>query len=140
MTFSSDVLRYDEQAIMSLRALYRQFGYEQYRMSRFEEYGMYAENKAFLASGDIITFTGAGGRLMALRPDVTLSIVKNTKDGGGTRKLYYNENVYRPDGPGREFKERMQAGLEHIGDIDFQIFRQTGQYALIAHRRVLGQI
>ncbi|MDR0489775.1 MAG: ATP phosphoribosyltransferase regulatory subunit, partial [Oscillospiraceae bacterium] len=76
ITFSVDILRYDEQAIMSLRSLYRQFGYTQYRMSRFEEYGLYAKNKAFLASGDIITFTGAGGKLMALRPDVTLSIVK----------------------------------------------------------------
>ena len=111
-----DVLRYDEQMILRLRALYRQHGYTQYRMSRFEEYGLYAENKAFLSSGDIITFTGAGGKLMALRPDVTLSIVKSAKDGAGLQKLYYNENVYRPEG--REFKEQMQVGLECIGDID----------------------
>ena len=101
---------------MRLRSLYRQFGYTQYRMSRFEEYGLYSENKAFLASEDIITFTGAGGKLMAMRPDVTLSIVKNTGDNGGMKKLYYNENVYRPDGT--EFKEQMQVGLECIGDID----------------------
>ena len=101
---------------MRLRALYRQFGYAEYRMSRFEEYGLYAENKSFLASGDIITFTGAGGKLMALRPDVTLSIVKNVKDGGGRKKLYYNENIYRSDG--HEIKEHMQMGLECIGDID----------------------
>jgi len=116
MDFSKDVLRYDEQAIMRLRALYRQFGYALYRMSRFEEYELYAENKAFLTSGDIITFSGASGKLMALRPDVTLSIVKNTKDDGGLKKLYYNENVYRPDG--HEFKEQMQVGLECIGHID----------------------
>ena len=116
MDFSKEVLRYDEQAIMRLRSLYRQFGYTQYRMSRFEEYELYAENKAFLTSGDIITFSGASGKLMALRPDVTLSIVKNTKDDGGLKKLYYNENVYRPDG--HEFKEQMQVGLECIGDVD----------------------
>ena len=116
MEFSKDVLRYDEQAIMRLRTLYRQYGYTQYRMGRFEEYGLYAENKAFLASGEIITFTGTGGKLMALRPDVTLSIVKHTKDDAGLKKLYYNENVYRPDG--REFKEHMQVGLECIGNIE----------------------
>ena len=116
MTMTKDVLRYDEKAIMRLRALYKQYGYTQYRMSRFEEYGLYSENKAFLSSGEIITFTSAGGKLMALRPDVTLSIVKNTADSHGMRKLYYNENVYRPDG--HDFKERMQVGLECIGDID----------------------
>jgi len=123
MDFSKDVLRYDEQAIMSLRSLYRQFGYSLYRLSRFEEYGLYAENKAFLASDDIVSFTGTGGKLMALRPDVTLSIVKNTKDGDDLKKLYYNENVYRSDG--YEFKERMQVGLECIGDIDIYSMGET---------------
>ena len=125
----TNVLRYDEQAIMRLRSLYRQFGYTQYRMSRFEEYGLYAENKAFLTSGEIITFSGAGGKLMALRPDVTLSIVKSVKDGGGLKKLYYNENIYRPDG--HEFKEHMQVGLECIGDIDVY---SMGEVLMLAHR------
>ena len=114
---------------MRLRSLYRQYGYSHYRMSRFEEYALYAENKAFLASGDIITFTGVGGRLMALRPDVTLSIVKSAKDDGGLMKLYYNENVYRPEG--REFRERMQVGLECIGDIDVCLM---GEVLMLARR------
>ena len=129
MALSENVLRYDEQAIMRLRTLYRQYGYTQYRMSRFEEYGLYSDNKSFLASGDIITFTGAGGRLMALRPDVTLSIVKNTKDDDGLKKLYYNENVYRPDG--REFKEQMQIGLECIGGLDRYLI---GEVIMLAAR------
>ena len=123
MDFPQDILRHEEQAIMRLRALYRQYGYTQYRMSRFEEYGLYAENKAFLVSGDIVTFTGAGGKLMALRPDVTLSIVKNTKDEGGLKKLYYNENVYRSDG--HEFKVQMQAGLECIGEIGIELMGEV---------------
>lgn len=116
MDIAEDILTYDERAVMRLRALYRQFGYSQYKMSRFEEYSLYSENKAFLTSGEIITFTGAGGRLMALRPDVTLSIVKNIKDEGKLNKLYYNENVYRPEGG--DFKEQMQVGLECIGELD----------------------
>jgi len=129
MDNSKSVLRYDEQALMRLRSLYRQYGYTQYRMSRFEEYSLYSGNKAFLASGEIITFTGAGGKLMALRPDVTLSIVKNTSDSQGLRKLYYNENIYRPDG--NEFKERMQVGLECIGDIDVY---HVGEVIMLAAR------
>ena len=135
MDYLEDVLGADELAIMQLRSLYRQFGYTQYKMSRFEEYGLYADNKAFLASGEIITFTGAGGKLMALRPDVTLSIVKNTKDDGKLKKLYYNENVYRPDG--HEFKEQMQVGLECMGEIDVSMM---GEVLMLAQRslKVLG--
>jgi len=129
MDFIYDVLRYDELAIYRLRSLYRKYGYAEYRLSRFEEYELYAENKAFLSSGDIVTFTGASGKLMALRPDVTLSIVKNTKDDGELKKLYYNENVYRPDG--YEFKEQMQVGLECIGKIDIALM---GEVLILAHR------
>lgn len=128
MDITEDILTYDEQAVMRLRVLYRQFGYSQYKMSRFEEYSLYSENKAFLTSGEIITFTGAGRRLMALRPDVTLSIVKNIKDDGELSKLYYNENVYRPDCG--EFKEQMQVGLECIGEIDAGVMGEVLMLAL----------
>ena len=108
---------------MQLRALYSEYGYSQYRMSRFEEYELYAGNKAFMPSGEILTFTGVGGRLMALRPDVTLSIVKYAKDDGELKKLYYNENVYRSDGV--EFKEQMQVGLECIGRVDIDLIAEV---------------
>ena len=116
MEISNDILNYDELVIMRLRTLYKQYGYMPYKMSRFEEYELYAGNKAFLPSGDILTFTGVSGRLMALRPDVTLSIVKNSIDDGKLKKLYYNENIYRSDGI--EYKEQMQIGLECIGELD----------------------
>ena len=48
-------------------------------MSNFEAYDLYRENKNFLESEGIITFTDASCRLMALKPDVTMSIVKHTK-------------------------------------------------------------
>jgi len=56
---------------------------------------------------------------MALKPDVTLSIIKNSKDQmGAVQKVYYNENVYRAGGDTEAFKEIMQTGLECIGDLD----------------------
>ncbi len=119
MKINDGVLKNDEKAIFALRSLYRKYGYSQYKMSKFEEYDLYAENKSFLISDSIITFTGSGGKLMALKPDVTLSIVKSTKDMPGcVNKVYYNENVYRAEGGDRDFKEIMQAGLECIGEID----------------------
>lgn len=111
------LLREEEKVIYSLRALYQHYGYAPYKMSRFEEYDLYARNKDFLISDDIITFTDTNGKLMALKPDVTLSIVRNVRDNR-TRKLYYTENVYRVSGSTRAYREMMQVGLECIGSID----------------------
>ncbi|MDR0861892.1 MAG: ATP phosphoribosyltransferase regulatory subunit [Oscillospiraceae bacterium] len=115
MPISEDVLKSSELAVIRLRALYSRYGYTRFEMNNFEEYELYARNKSFLVSDDVITFTGYGGKLMALRPDVTLSIVKNSSDDRH-RKLYYNENVYRATAD-RDFRERMQMGVECVGDV-----------------------
>ena len=113
-----NILRNDEKAIFNLRSLYRRFGYTRFKMSKFEEYDLYVRNKDFLISDGIITFTDTNGRLLALKPDVTLSIIKNAKDvKGAVEKLYYNENVYRISSDSHSFKEINQTGLECIGDI-----------------------
>ncbi len=113
------LLKHEERAIMKLRALYRSRGYLPYKMSKFEEYDLYVRNKDFLVSDRIITFNDTNGRLMALKPDVTLSIIKNGEDEKGVKqKVYYNENVYRVSGGTNQYKEIMQAGLECVGDID----------------------
>ena len=116
---SESVLKNDEKAIFKLRNIYQKYGYTQYKMSKFEEYDLYVRNKKFLVSDNIITFTDTDGKLMALKPDVTLSMIKNTKDEKNTlQKVYYNENVYRVSKGTNSFKEIMQTGLECIGDID----------------------
>lgn len=109
---------HSEQAVQRLRELYRRYGYIPYKMSKFEPYDLYVHNKSFLVSEDILTFTDADGRLMALKPDVTLSIVKNAKEGAGLQKVYYSENVYRTSPMTRGFREIMQTGLECVGEID----------------------
>ncbi len=102
-----------------LKALYSRYGYIQFRMSKFEEYELYVRNKDFLDSLNVITFTDTNGKLMALKPDVTLSIVKNSKDTPGeVRKVFYNENVYRVSKRTGSFQELMQVGLECVGDVD----------------------
>ncbi len=112
-------LGFIENVMFSLRTLYNTYGYAQYTMSKFEEYDLYARNKDFLISDSVITFTDTNGKLMALKPDVTLSIVKNSKDEPNTvQKVYYNENVYRVSKGSHSFKEIMQVGLECLGAID----------------------
>lgn len=112
-------LDYQERIIFALRELYDQYGYRPYKMNKFEEYDLYARNKDFLISDSVITFTDLGGKLMALKPDVTLSIVKNTAGSDQSiQKLYYNENVYRISKNAHGFRELLQVGLECIGLID----------------------
>lgn len=119
-------LSFQEKVIFGLRGLYRSYGYTQYKMSKFEEYDLYANNKDFLISDSVITFTDTNGKLMALKPDVTLSIIKNIKDRSeGVQKLFYNENVYRISKGNQSYKEIMQVGLECIGDIGMEDIRQV---------------
>ncbi len=117
MNINDNVLSVTERLTFSLRGLYSKYGYQPYRMSKFEEYDLYSRNKDFLISDSVITFTDIGGKLMALKPDVTLSIIKNHTDDE-TKKLYYNENVYRVAKGTNTFKEIMQSGVECIGGID----------------------
>ena len=112
-------LRREERIALELRALYERYGFCKYRMGAFEEYELYAENKRFLKNPNVITFHDLEGRVMAMKPDVTLSIAKNTRAGGGSaEKVYYQENVYWLERQGGGYREVSQLGLESIGRLD----------------------
>ena len=119
MDYSVRIRGREEKAMFDLRALYEKYGYSQYRVSRFEEYDLYAQNRSFLIGTDILTFTDTNGRLMALKPDITMSIIKSTKKAEPSLvKAYYNENVYRAGSGTSGFREIPQTGLECIGELD----------------------
>lgn len=119
MTLPNQVLRKEEQYILKMRGLYELYGYKKYKMSKFEHYDLYLENKSFLASNNIVTFTDAGGTLLALKPDITLSIVKNAPEEiTAPEKVYYCENVYRSARQSGGIREIQQVGIEYIGEMD----------------------
>ncbi len=123
---NDQILKAKEKIIFSLRKLYDELGYEPYNVNRFEEYDLYAKNKDFLLSNRVITFTDTDGKLMALKPDVTLSIIKNSKEEKGVNKFYYDESVYRVSREAQTFKEIAQAGLECLGEVDeYQVYEVT---------------
>ncbi len=97
-----------------LNELFAGYGYRRFRLSKFEEYDLYAGNKDFLKSSQLITFTDLDGSLLALKPDITLSIVKNNK--GEDDKVFYNEMVYRVKD--HHYREIPQAGVECLGNVD----------------------
>ena len=128
-------LKGEERIVHSLRSLYTSYGYTKYKMSRFEEYDLYAGNKDFLVSGNIITFTDTDGALMALKPDVTLSIVKGFREEEEcVSKVSYDEKVYRVSSSSGVFKEITQVGIECLGDIEGV---ELGEVAMLAEKSLL---
>ena len=131
MELDLNILRPQERVSLQLRLLYEQAGFRQYHMGRFEEYGLYRENSRFLSSEQVITFTDLDGRLLALKPDVTLSIAKNAQVAeGGCGRFYYLENVYRPSQESHTFREISQMGLECIGAVDNEVTAQAVSLAI----------
>ena len=127
MKLEPEILDDSEKLNLALRSLYLHHGFTRFRMMKFEEYDLYAQNKDFLLSENVITFTDTNGRLMALKPDVTLSIIKScNRDIPGTlQKICYNENVYRASKGAGGFREMMQAGVECIGCVDAKCVGET---------------
>lgn len=109
----------ETSVVQKLKALYQSYGYSRFKMNKFEEYDTYAKIKDYLLSDKVITFTDMSGKLLALKPDVTVSIIKNSDNTKqNVQKVYYNENVYRVSAGTHDFREIMQMGLECIGNID----------------------
>ena len=101
-----------------LCSLFRRYGYLPFKMRKFEDYDLYVRFKDYLLSDHVITFTDEG-KLLALKPDVTLSLIRSVKEEKGRiRKLFYRESVYRRPRPGEPIRELLQTGLECIGDLD----------------------
>ncbi|MBR0374547.1 MAG: ATP phosphoribosyltransferase [Mogibacterium sp.] len=110
------LLKYDERTVFALRGLYEEHGYRRFRAGKFEEYETYGRYKDFLGDDGILTFTDPNGKLMALNPDLTLSIAQTIEPvPTELHKYYYNDDVYRMDRNLGTFREISQVGIECIG-------------------------
>ena len=128
-----------ERLSLALRELYRSYGYRQYKVGKFEEYDLYARNRNFLTGEHILTFSDTDGRLMALKPDVTLSIIKNTRGDDRIRKVWYTENVYRVPRNAYGFQEILQTGLECIGPVDLYTMAEVLMLAARSLETISGE-
>ena len=130
MNVKPEVMDELERIGFLLRELYQGQGFTRYRMSKFEEYDLYSRNKDYLLSEGVITFTDTTGKLMALKPDVTLSMVRNVPDcGEGIQKLYYHEHVYRVSAGSDGFREETQVGVECMGRVEERTLTDTVKLA-----------
>ncbi len=109
----TEYVEWEDRVTHALTDLYRSYGYGRYRMEKFEPYELYSEHKNYLKTS-VITFPDSSGRLMALRPDVTMSVVRSAAPDEEL-KVYYSENVFRQERDTGEYREIRQIGLEYIG-------------------------
>lgn len=108
----------ENSIISNLINIYERFGFKKIKLSKFEDYNLYNNNKDFLQTEHILTFMNLNGNLKSLRPDVTLSIVKKVlKDNEKeTQKIYYIEDIYKI--VSNEYEEIPQVGVEIIGKLN----------------------
>ena len=86
----------EDLILLNLKKLYDSYGYNKITLPTFDEYDLYNENKDFI-SGNILTIMNPSGKLLALRPDITLSVAKKISKEQTLKyeKIYYNENIYK---------------------------------------------
>lgn len=108
----------ENSIVPNLINIYERFGFKKIKLSKFEDYNLYNNNKDFLQTEHILTFMNLNGNLKSLRPDVTLSIVKKVlKDNEKeTQKIYYIEDIYKI--VSNEYEEIPQVGVEIIGKLN----------------------
>ena len=108
----------ENSIVSNLINIYERFGFKKIKLSKFEDYNLYNNNKDFLQTEHILTFMNLNGNLKSLRPDVTLSIVKKVlKDNEKeTQKIYYIEDIYKI--VSNEYEEIPQVGVEIIGKLN----------------------
>ena len=136
---SFDWIGREEAMTISLRRIFESFGYKRARIDAFEDYDLFRENRSFLREGGVLAFNDAGGRLMALRPDVTLSVAKGAvASERETEKLYYLEDVYRTNELTRSYHRISQLGLECFGRGDAFLVREVLLLAALSLREIGG--
>ncbi|AOT72669.1 ATP phosphoribosyltransferase regulatory subunit [Geosporobacter ferrireducens] len=100
---------------------FKNFGYRQIMTPTFEYYDLFAGIDGTIHRDEMFKFIDGNGKILVLRPDVTIPIARMAANGfeasKGYLKFSYVSNVFRVSeeqcGNKREF---MQAGIEYLGN------------------------
>ena len=105
------------------RNLLRNKGYREIETPSIEFYDVYSSRQKMLSQETMFKFCDKEGRILALRPDLTVPAVRvatsKLKDNPKPMQLFYIGNSFRynENGGGRQ-KEYTEAGIEIIGAAD----------------------
>lgn len=103
-----------------IRKLFRSFGYYEVETPVIEFYDAFSSNKDQIRQETLFKFFDQQGRILVLRPDITIPIARITatkyKDINYPLRFFYIDKAFRYDelGGGKQ-KEFTQAGIEIMG-------------------------
>ena len=110
-----------DKIVGQMKKHFKNFGYRQIMTPTFEYYDLFADIEGTIHRDNMFKMIDGNGKILVLRPDVTIPIVRMATNGfeasKGYLKFAYVANVFRVSeeqcGNKREF---MQAGIEYIGN------------------------
>ncbi|MTI68405.1 MAG: ATP phosphoribosyltransferase regulatory subunit [Firmicutes bacterium] len=109
-----------ENIINSVKEVFKSYGYRHISTPTIEYYDVFSSINSTLIKEDIFKFIDSSGKILALRPDVTIPIariVANNYKEETDLKLFYISKVFRMNGDKDNLdKEFSQAGIEYFGD------------------------
>jgi len=118
--FLPDEMRFRRWAEGRLRDTARRYGYEEVMTPTFETLDLFVKKSGPNIISEVYDFQDKGGRKMALRPELTASVVRMAIEGmthvPKPMRVFYMSNCFRYDRPqmGR-YREFYQFGAELLG-------------------------
>ena len=115
-----------------LAQAFEQNGYDPVLSAAVDYYDTYAQTKNALPEERMFKFTDGDGKLLALRPDATLSIsrIAATKLEGRARLYYFANKWDAQNAGGLKSREIIQAGVERLGESGAFSDAQTVAFAI----------
>jgi ATP phosphoribosyltransferase regulatory subunit len=108
-----------QNLINKLKKRFYTYGYQQIRTSTFEDYDMYSTVTGTVNKDDMIKVIDASGKVLVLRPDVTIPITRmtalNKQQYKDHLRLFYVLDIFRRSFDQNGKKESTQAGIECFG-------------------------
>ncbi|MFC3040184.1 ATP phosphoribosyltransferase regulatory subunit [Virgibacillus xinjiangensis] len=108
-----------DNLISTLKERFKTYGYKQVRTSTFEYYDLYSTITGTVSQDDMMKVVDSSGKVLVLRPDVTIPITRMISANRGTLpadlRLFYVLDVFRQNQEPSDRKETTQAGVEFFG-------------------------
>ncbi|MEN2467613.1 ATP phosphoribosyltransferase regulatory subunit [Ornithinibacillus sp. JPR2-1] len=109
-----------ESFIQVLKNRFRQYGFNQVKTPAFETYDLYSSVQGTIALDDMIKFISPEGKVLVLRPDVTIPItqlaVSQNDEFEKEARYSYILDVFRTSFQAKYGYVKTQAGVELLGN------------------------
>ncbi|WP_170840675.1 ATP phosphoribosyltransferase regulatory subunit [Oceanobacillus limi] len=109
-----------EKVIDLLKKRFSTYGYQQIQTPAFESYDLYTTVTGTLKQDDMIKVIDRSGRVLVLRPDITIPITqqvaKQTPQLTEELRYFYVSDVFRNTSQQITDYEQLQAGVEFFGN------------------------